>query len=110
MTFEQLFLDNHFSGLDRIGDADRATLAITSRLINPAGQEVLTVSAGHLQHFSTPRVTVPGFADVGINDMFAGDVALSLSDHWQLRSQQLWNYDQSQWEEVAGACIGAVKA
>jgi LPS-assembly protein len=103
MTFEQLFLDNHFSGLDRIGDADRATLAITSRLINPAGQEVLTLSAGHLQHFSTPRVTVPGFADVGINDMFAGDVALSLSDHWQLRSQQLWNYDQSQWEEVGGS-------
>lgn len=103
MTFEQLFMDNHFAGLDRIGDADRATLAVTSRLISPAGQEVLTVSAGHLQHFSTPRVTVPGFADIGVNDLFAGDVEISLSNRWQLRSQQLWNYDESQWEEIGAS-------
>lgn len=103
MTFEQLFLDNHFAGFDRIGDADRATFAVTSRLISPEGQELLTISAGHLQHFSTPRVTVPGFADIGVNDMFAGDLALSLSDSWLLRSQQLWNYDQSQWEEIGAS-------
>ena len=103
MTFEQLFMDNHFAGLDRIGDADRATVAVTSRLISPTGQEVLTVSAGHLQHFSTPRVTVPGFADVGINDLFAGDVALNLSNRWQLRSRQLWSYDESQWEEIGAS-------
>lgn len=103
MTFEQLFLDNHFAGLDRIGDADRATLALTSRLISPTGKEVLTVSAGHLQHFSTPRVTVPGFAHIGANDLFAGDVAFRLNDHWQLRSRQLWNYDYSRWEEIAGS-------
>lgn len=100
MTFEQLFLDNHFAGLDRIADADRATVALTSRLISPKGRELLTVSAGHLQHFARPRVRLPGFMDIGQHDLFAGDVAISLSHRWQVRSRQLWNYDQDKWEEL----------
>ena len=46
---------------------------------------------------------MPGFADIGVNDLFAGDVEISLSNRWQLRSQQLWNYDESQWEEIGAS-------
>lgn len=100
LTFDELFLQNHFAGFDRIGDADRATFALTSRLISPAGREVLAISGAHLQHFKTPRVTLPGFADVGVSDLFAADVTLNAADDWQLRGRQLWNYDASLWEEL----------
>ncbi len=56
-SFAQMFTENRFVGSDRIGDADQATAAVTSRFLGAdTGSELLRVALG--QRFSniTPRV------------------------------------------------------
>jgi len=40
-NYAQIFSENRFTGGDRFGDADQLTLAATSRLLGPGGQELL---------------------------------------------------------------------
>lgn len=59
--FGQLFRENRFSGPDRIGDANQVTLAVTSRLLDPAtGRNPLTVSVGQIAYFRDREVQLPG--------------------------------------------------
>ena len=53
MTFDQLFSDDRFAGLDRIGDADRLTVAVTSRVLSGSGKELGALP--YLDHLSEPR-------------------------------------------------------
>ncbi len=54
----QLFRDNRFSGLDRMGDANQLTLAISSRLLNTCtGVERFILTIGQIQYFKNRRVT-----------------------------------------------------
>lgn len=57
--FAQLFVNNRYTGVDRVGDANQITLATSSRLIDPASGEVkLTVFAGEIIRFESPRVAI----------------------------------------------------
>lgn len=57
----QLFRDNRFSGADRFGDANRLTLALTSRFFDPGtGRAPLTASIGQIAYFEDRRVQLPG--------------------------------------------------
>ncbi len=57
-TFDHLFRDNRFSGQDRIGDAQQASFAMTTRGLRNSGDELWALSLGTLHHFKTPRVTL----------------------------------------------------
>lgn len=60
-TFYRLFTDNRFNGIDRIGDANQLTLALTSRLLNPDnGRELLSASLGRIYYAQDRRVTLAG--------------------------------------------------
>ena len=48
MTFDQLFSDDRFAGLDRIGDADRLTVAVTSRVLSGSGKELGALQLAYL--------------------------------------------------------------
>jgi LPS-assembly protein len=59
-NFSQLFTENRYLGSDRIGDANQLTLAVTSRLLDPAtGEERMRFALGQRYYFSTQRVTLP---------------------------------------------------
>ncbi len=59
--FSSLFRKNRFSGLDRIGDANQLTTALTSRIFdNASGRELLRASFGQIHYFEDRRVTLPG--------------------------------------------------
>lgn len=59
--FGQLFVENRYSGIDRISDADQATLAVTSRLIDPrSGRIGLKAGIGQIYRFDDTEVLVPG--------------------------------------------------
>ena len=59
--FSSLFRENRFSGLDRIGDANQLTTALTSRLFDDAsGREMMRASLGQIHYFEDRRVTLPG--------------------------------------------------
>lgn len=58
-NFAQIFAENRFIGNDRVGDADMATLALTSRLIdNQGGAERLRITVGERLYFQAPRVNL----------------------------------------------------
>ena len=60
--YDHLFRENRFSGIDRIGDADRLTLALETRLLDE-GRDVLGFRLAHARHFRDRRVRLCTTAD-----------------------------------------------
>ncbi len=60
-NFAQMFSENRYAGGDRIGDANELTLAVTSRLLDPAsGADLLRATLGTRYYFTDQYVTLPG--------------------------------------------------
>lgn len=60
LHFDRLFANNRFVGTDRIGDANQATLAITSRFLDPtSGRTLLKIDLGRAYGFRDQRVQLP---------------------------------------------------
>lgn len=61
LSLFQLFSENQFTSVDRVNNANQLTLAVTSRLLEPAsGAERLQVTVGQRYYFSDQKVTLPG--------------------------------------------------
>jgi len=59
-SFGQLFRENRFSSIDRLGDANSVTLALTSRLLDSAnGRERFRAGLGQIYHFKDREVVLP---------------------------------------------------
>jgi LPS-assembly protein len=57
----QLFLENRFTGKDRIADTNKLTFAVTSRIQDRLnGKELFKASIGQVFNFSDRKVTLPG--------------------------------------------------
>jgi len=62
-NFAQLFTENVFTGGDRIGEANQATLALVGRVLDArSGAEGLRVALGQRYFFAPQRVALPGSA------------------------------------------------
>ena len=62
-NYAQLFTENRFVGGDRFGDANQATLALTSRFLRSGGQEALRATIAQRYYFENERVGLtPDFA------------------------------------------------
>jgi LPS-assembly protein len=58
-SFNSLFLENRFSGSDRVQDANQLTAAITTRLVDAqSGKERLKLSVGQIAYFQDREVTL----------------------------------------------------
>ena len=55
---DSLFSSNRFSGLDRIGDANQITAALTTHINNAQGLEKLDASLGQIFYFNSRRVSL----------------------------------------------------
>jgi LPS-assembly protein len=55
-NYAQLFTENRFVGGDRFGDANQATLALTSRFLRDNGQEALRATIAQRYYFEAERV------------------------------------------------------
>jgi len=59
LSFPQMFSENRFYGNDRIGDANRATVGLTTRLIDGTGGiERLHISLAQQYNFTAPQVNL----------------------------------------------------
>ncbi|MDA8561522.1 LPS assembly protein LptD [Gammaproteobacteria bacterium] len=59
LTYDQLFIFNRFSGLDRIGDANQISLGITTRFMDlHSGVEKISAGIGQIIYFKDRRVTL----------------------------------------------------
>ena len=99
-NFAQLFSVNRYLGNDRIGDANQLTLALTSRLIEPAtGAERLRVAVGQRFYFADQRVTLGNEKPqaAGTSDLLALAEG-RITDAWAIAGLVQYNFDSSQTE------------
>ncbi len=54
----QIFTENRFAGGDRFGDANQVTLAVSSRILTPAGEEMLRATVAQRYYLSDERVGI----------------------------------------------------
>jgi LPS-assembly protein len=96
-SFAQIFSENRFSGSDRINDANRLSLGLTSRLLEPnLGTERLSFSVGQVLHFVPTRVTALGTPQANSKiDFFTG-----VTGHFtpQIKTDTTLQLDQSKME------------
>lgn len=66
-SYNTLFLTNRFSGLDRIGDANQVSFALTTRLLDAAGNEKFRASIGEIYYFRHREVGLCSPIDLQVN-------------------------------------------
>ena len=102
----QLFRENRFSGLDRIGDANRLTAGVTTRFFGrDNGREYLRASIGQVVHFSDRRVTLLGRQtpdDRHDTSAIAGEIAGRIAGRWKLAGSLVWDPQDNQVDEASG--------
>jgi LPS-assembly protein len=75
-NFPQLFSENRFGGGDRFGDANQLTAAMTTRFLQPGGQETFRATIGQRYYFSDERVTLT--PATGVRTRNSSDVLASI--------------------------------
>ncbi|MCY3814479.1 MAG: LPS assembly protein LptD [Gammaproteobacteria bacterium] len=102
-SYRQLFRDNRFAGLDRIGDANRVAVGLTSRLLSTTtGAERLTARVGVARHFRNRRVTFagsPGPDETRRTSPVAGEVQTRFGPV-SLISTIAWDHQDGQLDET----------
>lgn len=102
-TFASLFQDNRFTGGDRVGDSNRLSAAITSRLNDVStGREIARVSLGQIYYFDDRQVTIDSEGGGTRSDSpFAGEFALRPTSWLDLSASAIWDARESNTEESA---------
>lgn len=105
-SFSQLFRERRFTGGDRVGDTNRLTLALTSRLLSrDSGRELLRGSIGGIRYFEDREVTLPNREpEVGDTSDLIAELAASPSPYWRGRVSVQWEPET----EVVGKQNAAV--
>ena len=102
-SYRQLFRDNRFAGLDRIGDANRVAIGVTSRLLNATtGAERLTARLGTTGYLRDRRVTLagqPGADERQSTSALAGEVRARVGP-LALTSTFAWDHHAGELDET----------
>jgi len=92
-SFASLFRENRFNGVDRIGDANQLTVALSSRILNKRnGDELFNISIGRIYYFDDQQVSL----DNSINTSPSSDIITEIGGHlnqWRARATLQWNTD-----------------
>ncbi len=91
--FEQLFRDNRFSGSDRIEDADRLSVGLTTRILDlEDGSEKFRASLGRIFYFRDRKVTLPDeFPEDESSSEVAAELKIGLHDRWEAIASTLYD-------------------
>jgi LPS-assembly protein len=92
-SYRELFEVNRFNGADRMGDANQAALAVSTRFIDPnTGAEKFSASIGQLFYFGNRNVTLNNTEPEDDNESdIAGEMELALSRSWNGKADMIWN-------------------
>ena len=88
VAYRNLFLENQFTGRDRIGDANRISLAATTRFIRISdGQEFFRASLGQIYFFEDREIQLPGRSrqDNAVSELI-GEFATNLGNGLSARA------------------------
>jgi LPS-assembly protein len=92
-SFWQLFLNNRFSGPDRMGDANQLSTALTTRVLDPeSGVQRLRASLGQITYFRNLKVTLPGQpVDKNSSSDLIGELGMAISREWNVATEIQWD-------------------
>ena len=94
-SFASLFRENRFTGIDRIGDANQLTMALSSRLLNSSdGHELMSLNIGRIYYFDQQQVAL----NQPLKNTDASDIIAELSGNlkaWRARATVQWNTETS---------------
>ncbi len=109
LTYDQLFVYNRFSGIDRINDANQLAMGLTTRFIDQeTGAEKLKAGLGQIVYFRERKVTLcqnrfdpncpPGTTDFP-NDPenkktlspLSGVLSYTVNPNWAATANSIWN-------------------
>ncbi len=92
LNLVELFRTNRFVGIDRIGDANQVSAALTSRLLETSsGQQFLSATLGQTYYFQPPRVQIPLEGTTGLRSDMVAEVALTAYKNWSVNLGEQWN-------------------
>ncbi|MFK8028608.1 MAG: LPS-assembly protein LptD [Gammaproteobacteria bacterium] len=99
----QLFRDNRYTSVDRIGDTDQLSVGLTTRLFDDRnGRELLTATLGQALFFGQRSVRLPGESIEGNSSNLIAEIGLGLSRSWRADLEYQW---QPEDQETARAIV-----
>ena len=95
-SYSSLWRDNRFTGTDRVGDENKLSLGLTSRLIEDNGFERQRISVGQAYYFKDRKVQLPGIdadrADATSNvSPYALEYAYRFNRDWRATADYNWD-------------------
>lgn len=95
-SYNQLFREDRFVGGDRVGDADQASLGLTSRFIEDDGFERARASIGQIFYNEDRMVTLSGApirTDMTSESPLAAELMYALRSGWRVQGDIEWDPD-----------------
>jgi LPS-assembly protein len=101
-SYEQMFQTNRFTGIDRIGDANQVTFALTTRFLDAfTGQEKLRASIGQIYAIKLHQVVCTDIncmpdpmADEHASPI-VGELSYFLNSNWNVTSDLAWDLNRA---------------
>ena len=102
LSYEQMFDTNRFTGIDRIGDANQVTMALTTRFLDDVtGEEKLRASIGQIYLFQRHRVVCDNIncmpdpmADQNFSPL-VGELSYYLNPNWNVTTDAAWSTNKT---------------
>jgi len=96
----QLFEENAYTSYDRLGDANKIGMGITTRIIdNESGSELLTASIGQERLFESGEVTLPGEEPDGSRkSAYIAELGLKAWGNWRAEMRYQLDADERETE------------
>ena len=114
--YNQLYRENRFTGLDRLGDANQITLGVSSRFIGAEnGRERASLTAGQIFYFRNRQVTICSNPQINsrcltqeypnghtrAQSSFISLARLNFIDHWSFSGNIEWDPYQKKMDKEA---------
>ena len=95
--YESLFLENQFTGADRVNDMNRLSAGVSTRfLAGDSGVEMLRLSVGQAYYFADRRVQLPGQpTQTSSTSPVYGEVGVQLDRNWSVLASGQWDSSKS---------------
>ena len=91
-SFYNLFRENRFVGSDRIGDADQATVAVSTRFLNThTGIEQVRFSLGQTFYFQNPQLLLSTSKPAQTTSNIVAEIQARLGQYWYVRGGLQWD-------------------
>ena len=96
--YSYLFLEERFSGADRVGDAQQVSIALTSRLLDgEKGIERLRGSIGQIFYIKDRRVGLSGNTqETASQSDIVAEGSARLGQYWSSRAELIWNHQNDE--------------